>query len=184
MLYYQALGAQTPVTVKENSIGSWQLGLSSPLLHQNLIGLQSSYKVNLGYTRSYVGIEDVFCASYTKREWPGVGKYHYLNSINCISALLGMRFMRKYDFNFGSHLKFNYVNYDSKLKSKNPLIKEHVNNAIHWKDYGLGFAVYAQYFRGKQWAYYTDWSVMKNQYGHLKYIVSIGLSYQLKSKYN
>ncbi len=183
LLVVPKLISQTPVKVKENPIGVLQIGLSSPLLHQNLIGLQASYKSYLGYTRSYVGIEDIFCVGSTKRQWPGIGKYHYLNNVNVISALLGMQFLRQYKFNMGSHLKFNYVNYDSKLLSDNIQLKQQLNNAIHWKDYGLGIAVYAQYFQSDRLAYYTDLNLLKNSYGHLNVFVSAGIAYQLKSKF-
>ena len=183
LLFVPKLFSQTPIKIKENAIGVLQIGLSSPLLHQNLIGLQASYKSYLGYTRSYVGIEDILCVGSTKRQWPGIGKYHYVNNVNVISALLGMQFLRQYKFNLGSHLKFNYVNYDSKLLSDNIQLKQQLSNAIHWKDYGLGFAVYAQYFHSDRLAYYTDLNILKNSYGHLNVFVSAGIAYQLKSKF-
>ena len=178
------LRSQTPITAKENPIGSLQLGLSTPLMYQNLIGLQSSYKANLGFTRSYVGIEEIVCLSYNKRQWPGIGQYHYFNHFNSISSLLGMRFLRDYKLNFGAHLKFSYVNYNSKLMSNNNQLKQQLNNSIHWNDYGIGFAAYIQYFQTDRLAYYSDLNLLKNSYGHLNMIVSAGIAYQLKSKFN
>lgn len=134
------------------------------LKSSNLCGLQTGIKWYPNNGPLYFGLEDHLSAGYNVYNWPGVGEYHLLKTLNIISPFIGINFLRKQKLNFGFNIKLNYFYYHVQLKSDNELIKSYIPEKYSSHYFGTGFSFFATYKINKMMAFYFDISSFSSIY--------------------
>jgi hypothetical protein len=163
-----------------NSLFQFDVGMSRCFkTSDKLNGIQTGLRWYPAHGSIYLGMQDIYCYSNKKYNWPDIGDYRYTRNINCLSPMVGVNFFRDQRIDLEFNVRFNCVNYTGKLKTDNPRLREYLLNRYGGYNGGLGFSTRVSYKITTHIGTYVDISHFRMEKKTNFFFLGLGVSYNL-----